>query len=241
MDLSAILDLAQQAQEIEDRATPTFTLYTADRPLARGATVTVPVYAGDLSAVMGFQGTLVVDTELATLLGVQEGYCSAANYNAGVMAEGRLPFSWNSSYAQGEARLFSLVLRTRQATRISELLRLSENGLRAEAYSSSAERLRLALDFRVGAASVQQIPSPYLSPNPLQDETRLYFYLPAAQPVQISLYDLSGQQLYKVELDLAAGAHEWPLTQAQLTSAGVYLLRMRTPFQEWTTKLLKIH
>jgi hypothetical protein len=239
MDLSAILDLAQSAQEVEGRAAPAFTLRTADRPLARGATVTVPVYADDLSLVMGFQGTLEVDPELATLLGVKEGYCGHANYNTAMVAEGRLPFSWNGVYAQGEARLFSLVLRAKQTTRTSALLRLSAHGLRAEAYSTSAEQLRLSLDFR--AASVQQVvPSPYLSPNPLQDESRLYFYLPAAQPVQISLYDLSGQQLYEAKLDLEAGAHEWPLAQAKLTSSGVYLLRMRSPSQEWTTKLLKV-
>jgi len=238
IDLSAAVGIARPEEILEDRANAGFALQVSDRRVMKGAVATVPVYA-EISSVMGLQGALQVDPERAEVLAVREGYCRAANYNTAKLSEGYLPFSWNEEHAEGKVRLFSLVLRAKKAAYLSELLRMSDTGLQAEAYGKSAGPLSLALDFR-RAVSVPQARSPYVSPNPLQDNARLYFDLPAAQTVQITLHDLSGKQLFGAEYDMAAGSHEWPLLQAGPLASGVYFLRLRTSHLEWTAKLLQV-
>ncbi len=90
---------------------------------------------------------------------------------------------------------------------------------------AEGEPLQLALD---------------ISPNPFNLSTTLRYLLPEPGEVMITLYDILGRAAYDVHLtQQSAGVHTYHLNAANLAS-GVYFVRMQTPTQAVSRKLLLI-
>jgi hypothetical protein len=236
IDLSAHPDLSKAPNGMEDRSNQVYELRLEDRWLSSGELVKVPVQA-DLSTVLGFQGVLEVDTDQAAIIGVEESYCNTAHYNTAHLPIGLLPFSWNEEAASGLQTLFYLNLRVKRNTRLSDLMRIADSRLQAEAYAPSGERSRLRLGFQEEGATIL---APSLFPNPFRQQAVLEFELAAAQSVAITVHALNGAELHTENMQLSAGWHQWRLEEHYLPGNGVYLLRLHTDEREWTTKVIRL-
>ncbi len=75
-------------------------------------------------------------------------------------------------------------------------------------------------------------------PNPFNPRTVIRFAVPAAEPVELAIFDISGQKVFTlVDEVLVAGQYQRQLDASQLGS-GVFFYRLRTPTQEQTRKML---
>src|SRR5262249_26784657 len=78
-----------------------------------------------------------------------------------------------------------------------------------------------------------------IAPNPSRDRTRIYFTLPKAERVTVSVLDVAGREVARVvdEPRCEAGAHRAEFRAAGLPS-GEYLCRIRAGRAEETRKLV---
>lgn len=79
------------------------------------------------------------------------------------------------------------------------------------------------------------------SPNPARGVVRLGFGLPDAANVRLSVHDVSGRIVWSRSESLPAGAHEWGWdgrdAHGRTIGAGLYLVRLVTPYGERGTRL----
>lgn len=78
-------------------------------------------------------------------------------------------------------------------------------------------------------------------PNPAADQTTISYTLTQAQPVLISLFDLSGKEVMQLsrENQAAAGTYQFQLPISEIGS-GVYVIKLTTGDQSFTRKLVKL-
>jgi subtilisin family serine protease len=94
-----------------------------------------------------------------------------------------------------------------------------------------------------GAVALPPVRFVQISPNPARDSATLAFQLGRGQDVQVGIYDLRGRRLRAFALgQLGPGAHTvaWDGRDAdgRNVAAGLYLVRLRTPEQQETRKLV---
>ena len=118
-----------------------------------------------------------------------------------------------------------------------------EIGLRSVAAAGnycSLDDVELVATALATTAAASAVPAPQLYPNPGGGPRTLRYELPAAGPVQATLYSISGQRLQTLA-DLptqAAGSHELPLALASLPT-GIYLVELTSGGQTWHLRLVQ--
>ncbi|MEM1214817.1 MAG: PKD domain-containing protein [Bacteroidota bacterium] len=165
-------------------------------------------------------------------------------------AEGKLRVSWFSLSGHGysadsETTLFALRFRALQdIDNWNNILRLDPGTMLPEAYNDFDEALDPALDFNsetttnTDEAGVARIFALYQNtPNPVQEETLIRFYLPASGQVQFELRDAFGKLVQQRVQDYGAGEHSLLLDNLQLP-AGVYYYSLRSGDDSATRKML---
>jgi len=83
------------------------------------------------------------------------------------------------------------------------------------------------------------------APNPFRDRVSLRFSLPASQPAEVTVYDLSGRRIRTLQRGLLdQGAHDlqWDgrTDAGRAVDAGVYFARVRAATLDVTRRVLRI-
>ena len=111
----------------------------------------------------------------------------------------------------------------------------------AEAYQEAGEEpiriLHPQIDFGFSQAgnAFALLPN---RPNPFKEETLLSFFLPQATTARLTVYDPTGKVLYQKEQDYDAGFHQQSLYQSDLDAEGVLFVRLETPTDLATRKMI---
>jgi hypothetical protein len=94
-----------------------------------------------------------------------------------------------------------------------------------------------------GAGTLPPVRFVQVAPNPARDDATVAFQLGRGQEVRVGVYDLKGRRIREFALgELSAGAHSvgWDGRDANGhdVAAGVYLVRLTTPEQVETRKVV---
>jgi hypothetical protein len=88
------------------------------------------------------------------------------------------------------------------------------------------------------------VPSSGLSfsayPNPFREQLAITMEAPEADKAQLTIRDMSGQQLMRQDLSIQKGANSFPLSAMVRLPAGLYLLNIATSHLQQTIRVLKI-
>ncbi len=105
------------------------------------------------------------------------------------------------------------------------------------AVDSSDDLFRIVSSTAVGPATNPGLTLAIPSPNPSSGGVVLRFALPRAGPVRLEVLDLAGRRVWSAPATLDAGRHEmrWEPRGAR---AGLYLVRLVTPWGTRTTRLV---
>ena len=242
VNLSAVLNANGSSTEIESRGQSQLTLEMDETALTLGETVTVPVYAKDMNAIVGFQNTINFDNTALTFTGVTSGALEMTNQNVGLSANNSdLSISWNSMEAvsyDAETVLFNLEFDVNSNTNLSETISMSSSVTKAEAYNTDLEIMNVDLAFRGNAATelvlYQNVPNPFL------ESTEIRFSIPSSSKVIFTVYDVSGREILRKSDSYQAGNNAISLNRSEINNTGVMYYKIETDSGTATKKMIQI-
>jgi len=213
----------------EVRTSGQLKLNTQEQSLKMGAEYRVAFTADDLQNIQGYQFALSLDQSKVELLDIEYGVAKAENFGI-FKNEGLITTSWNQvGLATAIAKpgaLFTLVLRAKAEAKLSSALSLNRR-VSPEAYNQHNENLGVALNYQgVSIAEVYQLIQN--TPNPFSDETVIGFTLPKETKATLSIRDVKGALIYKVEGNYTKGSNQVTLKKAQLGASGVLYYTLET-------------
>ncbi len=227
---------ASGAVASEIRGAKDMILSTPEQTLKVGQTYEVTFRAKDLAQVQGFQFTLQV-AEGAEIIGLDYGVMKAENFGL-FQNEGLITTSFHSVAALADdAILFTLKLKANTASNLSEVLTINSRRTNIEAYNQHNEVMGVQLSF--GHSSSHDQAALYQNtPNPFTDATSIGFYLPSATRAVLTVRDVKGALIYKVEGNYTKGNNQVILKQEQLRASGVMYYTLETSDFTATKKLV---
>jgi hypothetical protein len=202
----------------------------------------VTIRAKDLPNIQGYQFTLTYAQNLVELEGIEYGVAKADNF--GIFKDkGAITTSWNLNSgvsAAGNEVLFTLKLKAKANTKLSEVLNISSSLTPAEAYDKENESIGVKLSF--GTITSQDFAVLRQNkPNPFSDETSIGFYLPKATKGILSIRDSKGSLIYRVDGTYSKGENKIVLKQAELRASGVLYYTLETADFVDTKKMILLN
>jgi hypothetical protein len=203
--------------------------------LVAGNEYKVDFTAADLNGIEGFQFTLNLDKKGLELVDLVPGIATEENF--GIFAEeGVVTASWNGESKGGV--LFSLVVRAKGNTNLSEVLNLNSRYTAAEAYKGG-EVLNVGLNFNAAKASANY--ELYQNtPNPFTGETVIGFNLPIEGEATLTIQDVTGRTLKVIKAQYAKGYHQVSLKSKELTATGVLTYTLKAADYTLTKKMIVV-
>jgi hypothetical protein len=207
-----------------------------DDELRAGETVALPVRATDLAGVQGYQFTLRVDPQAAELIAVEPGAIGLAYFGLHSAQAGYVTTSWNPASGTTAGRadseiLFTLVVRARTTSRVSDVLRLSDRYTPAEAYDRAGKLLRPRLAFQPAAAPLGHVLYQN-APNPFGGSTVIEYDLSRPGPVTILISDVAGRTIGQLQQTGHRGRNRVELTP-QLLGGATGVLHYTVATDDW--------
>ncbi len=237
------------SQLANDRLEP-LSLLVEDQSLVAGEEYEFEITSDDWEKIQGFQWELAFDPAQVEYLGYEVlGGLNAAEVlvNESQTASGRWLVSWAGMEArdwEADQPIFRLRFTAQANSTWREALWLSEEGMRAEAYqTTSANGAIQVLQPRLEFGEIISIADrPFTlfpnRPNPFRDETLVSFYLPKASNLVLSIYDPTGRLIQQFSGEYAAGYHERPIYREDLENEGLFIVRLETPQNIATQKMI---
>ncbi len=211
-----------------------------ERKVKAGERVQIPVYGQDFKDIFGFQ--LTMKTEGLEYSGVEAGSIDmvsdyvASHDGAITMSWANLALAGNLGTSAGPSSvvvepLFALSFTATTDGSLSDMLSITSDITEAEAYRNVAdedvELLDVQLTYETGEALQPLEYALYQNePNPFSDQTVIGFDIPAAMSVTLTVYDMHGRVIRRIDGNYAQGFNEIVLKGKELKVAGAYYYRL---------------
>ncbi len=216
-----------------------------DQALVAGETYTVDFTAADFADVVGYQFSLAFDNNVVEFVDVEtslEGL-SENNFGMSFVNEGVITTSWNSIEAvslDADAKVFSMTFVAKSNAQLSEVLAVNSRYTKAEAYDNDVNLMNIGLSFNGATAVAGEFELYQNQPNPFKAETVIGFNLPEAGFASLTVFDVSGKLLHRVEGDFAKGYNQVNLNRSDLAATGVVYYQLDTENESATKKMIII-
>lgn len=181
--------------------------------------------------ILGWQATFGFDPNLVEVLAVQskaieldtEQHCNFSQIESGLVT-----VSYNNikseTIAKGEVILEFVVKAKKTIPANAQLIKLSSEQVRAEAYSSTLARIPLHLEGAAPYLTAPKILS--VNPNPWISRATMVVEMPAAADVAFDFYDVNGRKVYQMERSLESGFNSIAMTRGDLDTKGILIVRL---------------
>jgi hypothetical protein len=148
--------------------------------------------------------------------------------------------SWNK--AQGvkldqSQPLFTLLLKTNQMVTLSEAITLVTAPTHPEAYTVGSDILDLGLTFR-GSEAAYTFELLQNEPNPFNGSTQIGYVIPESGQVILTLFDLTGRELYKQTVLGNKGMNTVEVRKDQIGAQGIVYYQVQFQGYTATKKML---
>ena len=207
----------------------------------KGDLVAVPFQIETSMEFDGFQFTLDFDVETLLFQGVDSDAVPLREKNFALLNKplGTMTFSHHdiSGYDLDEgSNLFTVYFEAMADGELSEVIGLSQAVARPEFYSGSEVR---AMDY-IFRESVQGAEFEVFQnqPNPFSELTKVAFFTPSAQQVNLTIFNVAGEILQKQTANFEKGINEFTIESGGLESEGLLIYRVETENVSITKKMI---
>ena len=213
--------------DLESRSGEIITLETADIDLQAGQIYRIPLHIEkELIDLLGLQFT--IDHKGLELIEVNSGRMKMTNeyYYTDIYSE-QTALSWTAYTSESfdtKDIVFELVLKARQDAKLSDLLSINSDKLKNETYrTANIDIGEINLDFIDSGLSLSMSQN---RPNPWSESTEIEFTIPESGLVDITIWNLNGEQVYHTSNLFEAGQNTYKIQKEDLRNNGMYLLEM---------------
>jgi len=229
----------------EDRNTiGDLTFELDDQQLVEGEQYEISFRSSDFDGMLGYQFTLNFNAGAIEFIETEAGSLEkldASNFGLTMVDEGVITTSWSNNVATNvdtDEVLFTLRFNAKADAKLSEVLRISSQYTKSEAYNNQG-LLNIGLNFNVDG-KVQSNPFALYQnqPNPFKNETVIGFNMPESGKAKMKFFDVTGKLLKEIEGDYGQGYNEISITRADLSTAGVVYYQLETATNSATKKMI---
>ena len=150
--------------------------------------------------------------------------------------------SWNEvevpQVSAGDV-LFTLTFRAKTNGTLSNNLTMNSAVTKAEAYNSNLDITDVNLEFTEQLG--QEVVLMQNRPNPFTESTIISFVLPEDGPATLTVFDISGRLLTKVQGNFNAGTNNIELRSEDLEATGVLYYQLESGAYKATKKMILIN
>lgn len=207
--------------------------------------------AKDFQNLVAYQFALNFDESFLNFKNIEIGNLpslSQESFGLGHVEDGIITTMWYQIEAENladETVLFSLVFdATQNAEHLSDLFTINHSILDAIAVTADFSEKNIDLDFNettdVNDLAENRFQLFQNRPNPFNEETTVAFYLPNATKATITITDLSGKVIKTYAGHFESGLQEVVIRKEDLSTNGIYLLRLETATNAAQQKLILI-
>jgi hypothetical protein len=205
--------------------------------------IEVPVYAENFNEINGFQYSIKFNNSVLNFENIESGALNVNNSNIGVryINKGILTMSWNNANGQTvspDEALFTLKFKANKADKLQNLLSLTSDVTRKEAYNADLEVMKVELKYR--NAEADEFVLYQNSPNPFSVYTDINFNLPENSNATLSIYDLTGKVIKVIKGQYDKGMNTIRIKKSDLNVSGVLYYRLETEGFTATRKMVII-
>ncbi len=219
-----------------------FELSYEDQLLKSGEIVSVAFYGEGLEALLGYQYTMRVDPKKAEIIGVESvsDVMTSEHFGERFLGKGIITSSWHrmdNMVHDETSPIFEVQLRMKKDGQLSELLSLTDDIAKSEAYDGLGMIKEVVLGQRNGE-DIEQASLLQNRPNPWTKTTVITFNLPKATKAQLLIYDINGKLVQEYESEYTAGQHEIELDEKMFSAHGVYYYELITDDYRLSKKMV---
>ena len=204
--------------------------------------IEVPVYGENFTDIAGFQFTFNFDPSVLQFEGIEAGKLNvtSANFGANRKADGILTMSWfdnntNAVSISGDDALFILKFKVKAKANMKDVLAITSNVTKQEAYGESLEVMGVNLDYR----NADDVFALYQNtPNPFTDYTDISFNLPEDANATLTIFDLNGKVVKTVDGTFNKGVNTVRIKKSDIGTTGVMYYRLQTDSYTATKKMI---
>jgi Secretion system C-terminal sorting domain/PKD-like domain/NHL repeat len=200
-----------------------------DRILEAGKEYRIPVKT-KIKSLIALQFALNLDKNSIESFRIENG--DLPQFGEGNMnifnEKGIVTTAWSSSKAMNENTIFTLVLKAKKQVSIKELVSLNSGFSENLGYNTEGGEKRLQLQFSSEKQDKMQFDLHQNRPNPFTNETTISFILPETNNAELSIFDITGRQVYTIKRDFSKGYNEVILNKTILQNTGVYFYRLQS-------------
>ena len=201
-----------------------------DQNVIEGEVVNVAIYANDFDAINGLQ--LSLRPNQLVFEDVIPGKLSLTKSD--IFSQNRAKL--NISYSQAEALsiqnnevLFTLQFKAEGSAKLSELLKLNNKHLFAEAYQDKNGLETISLDLKTFDAEIQNEDFVNLSndPNPFSSISTIRFQLEKSEELNFFIFDVDGKQIYSSKQLFEKGQNQIIIDKDKMNlDKGLYIYKI---------------
>jgi hypothetical protein len=203
---------------------------TADQWLKAGQMVDVPVALSESTNWIACQLTWGINADLATVVAVIPGNLPGMDTtNIRVLPSNEVRILWydttpHALSAGTTIATFRLLIH--QATALSEVIQLTSDWVKPEAYTEHLQPLPIAFQYTPAVYVVHDDNAPEPYPNPTIAGVTIPITLLQPQGLVAEVLDWSGRRIYSEAVEAGTGLHSVVLPAAAMPSPGVYYWRI---------------
>ena len=200
-------------------------LVADNQEFTSGEFLSVPVSVGTDMTATGIQFTLEMNNSLE-FNGLTSKAIDINDYNIGFsrLSDGMISISWNAPEGltlDVDEVLFEINFTSVVSGEIADVLKINSKALEAEMYDASLETY--SIDFVIGGRDVN--PSEFVlyqnTPNPFGESTLITFDLPESLSGSLTVFDLTGKVVTKIQRKFEKGYNQLSIDRNQLGASGV--------------------
>ena len=242
-DVNGSVTANAQSVSTETRSNNTWTLTIEDRDVRVGEIISVEVKSSDITKVYGWQYSLEAsDLSLIDVSGAKANVSTQHIYDD----RGTIHMSYgeaNGLELAAEEVLYTIKMQVQRSGRLSEMLSISDRGIRAESYH--AEMDINSIDIRWTETTEEPVMTQEFSvsqnePNPWYDRTTIDYYIPANGDVRLIVKDVAGRAIFSTSAYREAGNHTQVIDDRILDANGVLIYEVHYDDQIISNRMIHI-
>ena len=219
-----------------------------DKVIKENESFSMELKAENFDRLIGYQWILQFDTEAVGFQGYDRGSLVSlgdGNFGELMVDEGKLILTWYHAFptdVDSEEVLFTLHFEAlRNSDKISELFSVGELiHLAPVAYNDEYEPRDIELVFVEADKFDGEFALYQNIPNPFKDETVISFNLPEKTFATLSITDITGRVLKKIEGNFEQGYNEVNISRSDLPQAGTLFYELVTKNDAATKQMIII-